>query len=80
MNQVCSVCRPSCPCDKCVSAAKAKLTHGADGPITDFVIISRGCRLANRGFTAEVIANAIAESLEDYGFLPKENPVLQTGS
>jgi len=55
--------------------------YGCDGPITDFVIISRGCELLSKGkFNAEIVSNAIAEALQEYGFLRTDNPIYETGS
>jgi len=77
----CSMCRPSMPCVFCVDIAKKELTHGCDGPLTDFVIISRGCSLLEQGkFNAVIVANAITEALQELGFLPSDNPILETGS
>ncbi len=77
MTHTCVNCRPCVPCVNCIE----KLTHGCDGPITDFVIISRGCELLGAGqFNPTIVANAIAEALQEYGFLAKDNPVYSTGS
>lgn len=83
---------PTCPkckssnmcynvCLACTETAKQEMTHGCDGPITDFVIISRGCDLAAKGkFGPIEIANAIDETLKEYGFMGRENAVYPTGS
>lgn len=83
---------PACPkcktctleygvCPACTNKAKQKMAHGCDGPITDFVVISRGCELlANGEFGSKEIANAIAETLQEWGFMPRENSVYPTGS
>ena len=68
-------------CLKCIEEAKSELTHGCDGPITDFVIISRGCRLLEAGkFNSVTVSNAIAETLQEWGFMGGENAVYPTGS
>lgn len=81
----CIHCKPHMPCVGCINEAKEKLLHGCDGPITDFVIISRGCHLqttekysGKNG--ADIISNAIAEALQEYGYLKTDNPVYSTGS
>jgi hypothetical protein len=51
-----------------IAAAKHEICHATDGPVTDFVIISRGCRLIGK-YTAEVVANAIDEALREFGHL-----------
>lgn len=81
MAHICSSCRPCMPCVKCVNSAKDELTHGCDGPITDFVIISRGCILLEKSkFNAKIVSNAIAESLQEWGFMPSDNRIFETGS
>lgn len=77
----CSKCRPCMPCVDCIGSAMSELMHGCDGPLTDFVIISRGCELLEKGkFSAEIVANAITEALQELGFLPTNNPILETES
>lgn len=88
MNQMahssCAVCGCSIrftACEACIKNAKEELSHGCDGPITDFVLISRACRLAASGkFGAPEVANALDEVLREYGFLKEHNPILMTGS
>lgn len=68
-------------CLACTEKAKDEMTHKCDGPITDFVIISRGCDLLAKGqFGSKEIANAIAETLQEWGFMGRENAVYPTGS
>lgn len=65
MNHICEKCRPCVPCNSCISEVIKKLIHGYDGPVTDFVIISRGCQLLADGkFSSEIVANAIKEALD----------------
>ena len=81
MAHICANCQPCVPCVECIEKAKSELTHGCDGPITDFVIISRGCFLLEKGkFSADIVSNAIAEALQEYGFMGRENAVYPTGS
>ena len=81
MNHICENCRPCVPCLSCINKAKKELTHGCDGPITDFVIISRGCFLLEKSkFNATIVSNAIAEALQEWGFMSRNNEVYPTGS
>ncbi len=60
--------------------AKNYITHVCDGPLTDFVVISRGCKLIKEGCDPDIVANAIIETLNELGFIPDNNNVVETGS
>ncbi len=80
----CSVCSATLVynvCPSCTSKAQQELEHGCDGPVTDFVLIARACRLAAKGtFGPGEIANALDQALREFGYLNSDNPVYQTGS
>lgn len=77
----CLKCRPSCPCESCINKAKMELESHSDGPLTDFVFISRAMRMAARNkYSPEILANALQEVLTEYGMMKAESPLLETGS
>ena len=66
----CTVCQPCLPCANCIGKAKHELCHGCDGPITDFVLISRAIRLGfQRKYSEEIVSNALIEALQEYQFV-----------
>jgi hypothetical protein len=49
-----------------------EISHGCDGPVTCFVLISRATELAASGrFSAEAVANGLSEALSEFGYLSK---------
>lgn len=73
----CTACQPCLPCANCVGKAKHELCHGCDGPITDFVLISRAVRLGfAQKYSEEIISNALIEAMQEYGFV---KPVEDSG-
>ena len=54
-----------------VSQVRALISHGGDGPITNFVLISRAAKWATcvGCVDSEVVANALFEELEERGML-----------
>lgn len=55
------------------------ISHRCDGPITDFVLISRAIRLAghydiSHSFSPEDIAEALHQELSERGFLTDADP------
>lgn len=74
-----------CACEACANIARAKreIDHGCDGPLTAFVLISRAARLAERRkYDSEAIANALLESLTEYGWIFRncDEETIETGS
>lgn len=67
-----------------IAVVKGELCHGCDGPITSFVLISRAARLAIKNHAipnyAEVIANALDDALQEYGYLSSDTAMYPTGS
>jgi hypothetical protein len=51
---------------KAITATRERISHGTDGPITAFVLVSRACD------GDEVKANALYEELKSWGFLSKK--------
>lgn len=61
---------------KRIDAALDLLTHGCDGPVTRFVVISRALELASVGaYCTDAIANALDAALDQVG-----DETLVTGS
>lgn len=54
-----------------IELAKKELNHCCDGPITAFVLIGRATELA-KTVHSEVVANALYELLNEYGFMKEE--------
>lgn len=74
----CNVCRFLVPCADCIGKVKRELCHSCDGPITDFVLISRAVRLSfQRKYSEEIISNALIEALQEYGFV---KPMEESGT
>ncbi len=63
-----------------ISNAKHYITNRCDGPLTDFVIISRGCQLVKLDVKPVIAANAIIECLQELGFMLENNEVIETGN
>jgi hypothetical protein len=55
--------------DAQIAAIREEIAHTTDGPVTDFVLVSRACELAARGANPEACANALHEELASRGFL-----------
>ncbi len=55
--------------DAQIEALREEIAHTTDGPVTDFVLVSRACELAARGANPEACANALHEELASRGFL-----------
>lgn len=73
-NNSCSVCTSVSPCVSCIAKAKHELCHLCDGPLTDFVLISRAMRLATSQKVAPVVvSNALFDALQEYGYLAEAN-------
>jgi len=73
---------PSEPSDDEIRAAREKIDHGCDGPITPFVLIARACDLAS-GSERErsAVANALHGALVSYGWLSDgDDDKIVTGS
>ena len=51
-----------------INEAFKEITHPYDGPITSFVIVSRGTELCKK-YDSELVAKAIHEALDHFGFL-----------
>lgn len=81
MTSNCKACKPCMPCLTCVAHTVEVLTHGTDGPITDFVLISRAMKLAaSQRVSPEIVANALNDALVSYGWLDDTSPIHVTGS
>jgi hypothetical protein len=52
--------------DRAVAAVRERISHGTDGPITAFVLVSRACDGDG------IKANALYEELKSWGFLSKK--------
>jgi len=59
-----------------ISSAREELSHGCDGPLTPFVLMSRATDLVARGkASADVAANALCEELESFGWVADPNAI-----
>lgn len=54
-----------------ISEIRDDISHATDGPVTDFVLISRAMDAVQAGADPEDAANALYEELEARGFLVK---------
>lgn len=56
--------------NRSVGQASCAISHNTDGPVTDFVMISRAVELAAKGvFQPDVLAEALHNELTERGFL-----------
>jgi hypothetical protein len=52
-----------------IEAIRKEIAYPHDGPVTEFVLMSRACEVAARGANPEACANALHEELTARGFL-----------
>jgi len=56
-----------------IQRVKNEISHLCDGPVTAFVLMSRACKLAEKGtFDSEVVANGLHAALLELGFTDPE--------